>query len=229
MGEKAGMESNYPPCYYWYDNCLWWPDTGGEVVPDGLYPECGICGDVFHQTNSPLAASQSANTSTKLSFGLRLPCPSNHAYCIGCLSQYIISKLDPESSGKAPGAIVFPIRCPECSLDEWSEGLQDETAEKVLTKEHMVTWVRTVFVSFDLIIKLHFSIINSSWIVNPTTTALIPNALRSSTWMKKEKMHLQPVLCVSVSCAPTAKLFGMKVMYCLIWAFLVWFFRIIFI
>src|ERR1700691_2595567 len=70
-------------------------DSAGEgLVP--LSPSCGICGDSFIETFSPLSASLSANSSTRLPFGLRLPCPNQHSYCVGCLSRYIICKLDPD-------------------------------------------------------------------------------------------------------------------------------------
>lgn len=54
-----------------------------------------------------------------------------------------MSKLAPDVTGKVQeGKIVFPIRCPECPPGEWAEGFQDETAEKILSKENMVIWVR---------------------------------------------------------------------------------------
>jgi predicted Zn-ribbon and HTH transcriptional regulator len=117
----------------------------GDYKGEGLVhvnPNCGICGDTFQNTHSPLSASLSANSSTRLPFGLRLPCPNQHTYCVGCLSQYIISKLDPEGAGAAPEErIVFPIRCPECPSDLWMDGVQDDIAERILTKDRIALWV----------------------------------------------------------------------------------------
>lgn len=106
--------------------------------------KCGICGDGLQQTNSALVDPQpSGNSSAETPLGICLPCPSRHTYCIGCLSQHIMSKLDPDSNGKAPERhIIFPIRCPDCDLDQWSDGIQKETAKLVLKTEDMVTWVR---------------------------------------------------------------------------------------
>ncbi|KIM80225.1 hypothetical protein PILCRDRAFT_822749 [Piloderma croceum F 1598] len=104
-------------------------------------PTCGICKDHFQETHSPLSASLSANSSTHLPFGLQLPCPNKHSYCVGCLSQYITSKLDPLGTGRAPEEqIVFPIRCPECPLNEWADGIQDDVAERILTKDRIALW-----------------------------------------------------------------------------------------
>jgi hypothetical protein len=108
-----------------------------------IYPICGICQEVFQETHSPVSASLSANSSARLPFGLRLPCPNNHPYCAGCLSKYIISKLDPDGTGGAPDEqIVFPILCPECKSDQWADGIQDSVAERILTKDNLVLWVR---------------------------------------------------------------------------------------
>ncbi|KZT10255.1 uncharacterized protein LAESUDRAFT_672944 [Laetiporus sulphureus 93-53] len=108
---------------------------------DPLYPTCGICLETFRATHSPLKASASANSSSRLPFGLRLPCPGSHAYCLDCLSKHIRSKLDPndDNSGN-PETVVFPIRCPECSLTEWADGIPDEIAERILPQTDMVMW-----------------------------------------------------------------------------------------
>ncbi|KAL1695837.1 hypothetical protein GGG16DRAFT_86208 [Schizophyllum commune] len=110
-------------------------------IPNGA-PICGICLDVFQLTNSPIKAAASANSSSKLPFGLRLPCPSGHSYCIDCLSSHIKSKLDPsgDGTGAGPSAIVFPIRCPECSPEEWPTGITDDVAQRVLSEKGMVMW-----------------------------------------------------------------------------------------
>ena len=114
--------------------------TDKEPIP--LEPTCGICEDHFQETYSPVSASLTANSSTHLPFGLRLPCPNKHSYCIACLSQYIVSKLDPNGTGRAPEEqIVFPIRCPECPSDEWVNGIQDDIAERILTEDKITLWV----------------------------------------------------------------------------------------
>ncbi|KAL1746746.1 hypothetical protein HDZ31DRAFT_33531 [Schizophyllum fasciatum] len=110
-------------------------------VPDGA-PTCGICLDVFQLTHSPINASASANSSTKLPFGIRLPCPGAHAYCIDCLNSHIKSKLDPnnDGTGAGPSAVVFPIRCPECALEDWPSGITDDVARRVLSEKGLVMW-----------------------------------------------------------------------------------------
>ncbi|OSD08736.1 hypothetical protein PYCCODRAFT_1455722 [Trametes coccinea BRFM310] len=106
-----------------------------------LYPICGICMEPFQVTHSPVAAARSANSSSRLQFGTRLPCPRSHAYCISCLNGYIHSKLDPDGTGMVnQTAVIFPIRCPECSIAEWPEGIPDEVAGRVLSEKGMVLW-----------------------------------------------------------------------------------------
>lgn len=106
------------------------------------YPLCGICFEPFQLTHSPISASLAANSSAKLPFGLRLPCPGQHPYCISCLVEYIKGKLDPNGTGDMSTQIlVFPILCPECPITHWEAGIQDEVAEKVLDRESMSVWV----------------------------------------------------------------------------------------
>ncbi|KAJ7096690.1 hypothetical protein B0H15DRAFT_826053 [Mycena belliarum] len=107
-------------------------DMEGILSP---YATCGICMDPFQPTYTPYAASLSANSSSRLQFGLRLPCPQQHAYCVGCLASYIDSKLGGDS-----GIVVFPIRCPECPITDFIDGIPDEVAERILGKEKMVPW-----------------------------------------------------------------------------------------
>ncbi|KAF9459774.1 hypothetical protein BDZ94DRAFT_995454 [Collybia nuda] len=105
------------------------------------YPTCGICLEPFKVAHSPFNASVSANSSSRLPFGLRLPCPCEHSYCISCLTTYIQSKLDPEGIGSGKSAaIVFPIRCPECLLNDWPGGMTDDVAERILGENGMVQW-----------------------------------------------------------------------------------------
>ena len=109
-------------------------DGVSSTGPSSSYPTCGICLDVFVSVHSPYAASLAANSSSRLPYGLRLPCPEDHGYCLSCLTSYIQSKLD------GIGTIVFPIRCPECPLGEWVNGIPDEVAERVLDGSGMVSW-----------------------------------------------------------------------------------------
>lgn len=103
---------------------------------------CGICFEPFQATNSPISASLTANSSAKLPFGLRLPCPGQHPYCISCLAEYIRGKLDPNGTGDMnTNTLVFPIRCPGCPITDWETGIQDDVAEKVLDGESMFVWV----------------------------------------------------------------------------------------
>lgn len=106
-------------------------------------PECGICLEALQLTHSPRAASLSANSSRRLPFGVSLPCPGSHSYCLNCISAYILTKLDPEGSGAGNlDTFVFPIRCPECLPTEWTDGITDEVAERVLDAKSMLLWVR---------------------------------------------------------------------------------------
>ncbi|KAK7683547.1 hypothetical protein QCA50_013382 [Cerrena zonata] len=123
------------------------PDDDDDIKVDisqaaPLHPTCGICLENFKPTYSPIMASQSANSSAKLPFGLYLPCPKSHPYCGSCLQAYIMSKLDPggDGSGNASTDTVFPIRCPECSLLEWADGILDEIATKILSQHQMNIW-----------------------------------------------------------------------------------------
>lgn len=113
-----------------------------EGIITVAYATCGICMDAFQPTYSPYSASISANSSSRLQFGLRLPCPQQHAYCVGCLTSYIQSKLDPEGKGGGnSGIIVFPIRCPECPMTDFIDGIPDDVAGRILGPEKMVLWV----------------------------------------------------------------------------------------
>ena len=115
-------------------------NVGDKLV--NTYRTCGICGDTFEDVHSPITALLSANSSKSLPFGLHLPCLKQHAYCVGCFSQYILSKLDPDGTAGAPeDQTIFPIRCPECPSDEWVDGVPDDIAENILTEDGVVLWV----------------------------------------------------------------------------------------
>jgi hypothetical protein len=104
-------------------------------------PSCGICLEPIKLTHSPIKASVSANSSSKLPFGLSLPCPHAHSYCGDCLSSYIRSKLDPNGNGEGTfERIVFPVACPECPLTEWAVGIEEHVAVRVLSEKVMHIW-----------------------------------------------------------------------------------------
>ena len=109
-----------------------------------LKPTCGICFEEFQLVHSPINASNihKAASSTQLPFGISMPCPAAHTYCQACLGQYVKSKIDPSCDGTgSPDAIVFPLRCPECPIEIWEEGISESVAARVLSEEDMVTWV----------------------------------------------------------------------------------------
>ncbi|KAA1473977.1 hypothetical protein DENSPDRAFT_840520 [Dentipellis sp. KUC8613] len=109
--------------------------------PSSPYETCGICLEPFQPTHSPSTATRSANSSNRVQFGLRLPCPGEHGYCISCMQSYIRSRLDPNDDGSASAdAIVFPIPCPECRLADWPNGIQDPVAERVLEDKMIDLW-----------------------------------------------------------------------------------------
>ena len=131
--------------------------------------------DPFKPTNNPLSVSLMANSSSRLPFGLLLPCPKSHAYCLQCITNHIISKLDPKGDGTGNPGVVFPVRCLECSLDKWPDGIPDDTAAKVLDAEYMNIWVSIdVYTSIGTL-PYGFSIITGYLITPPNSTARIPN------------------------------------------------------
>ncbi|KAJ7598759.1 hypothetical protein C8J56DRAFT_814955 [Mycena floridula] len=108
---------------------------------NGPYQKCGICLEPFQVTNNPVRAAVSANVSARIPFGLCLPCPKEHSYCVDCLSTYIQSKIDPNGKGEGSlAAVVFPIPCPECKLLDWPKGIEVDVAERVLTEKGMISW-----------------------------------------------------------------------------------------
>jgi IBR domain, a half RING-finger domain len=140
----ADIEYALPKYTCLFSYYLYFPANPDPAAKESVSrnPTCGICEDHFQEAYSPLSALLSANSSTHLPFGLQLPCPNKHTYCVSCLSQYITSKLDPLGTGRAPEEqIVFPIRCPECPPDEWADGIQDDVAERILTKDRITLWV----------------------------------------------------------------------------------------
>lgn len=111
------------------------PDT-----PSLPFSICGICFDPFKPTYLPFSASRTATSSSRLPFGLQLPCPSRHEYCLSCLTGHIRSKLDPRDDGRATADVsVFPVRCPECEVKEYEIG--DDVANRVLGGKILSLWV----------------------------------------------------------------------------------------
>ncbi|KAI6003030.1 hypothetical protein EDD15DRAFT_2157678 [Pisolithus albus] len=105
------------------------------------YLSCGICFEPFQATHSPMAASKTATSSSRLNYGFRLPCPEEHAYCQPCLSHYILSKLDPDGNYNGVlQTVVFPIKCPGCLQGVWEEGISDEVAGRILSEKDMALW-----------------------------------------------------------------------------------------
>lgn len=118
----------------------------------------------FQLTNSPVAATTTATSHDRVAFGLFLPCPGSHGYCISCLSTYITSKLDPdEDGGGRMDIVVFPLLCPECSSQEWPQGIEDRVAERVLSEKAMELWVshRTYAISLPYFSSSRSSTIES--------------------------------------------------------------------
>lgn len=150
--------------------------------------------ETFKATHSPIAAAQSANSSSKLPFGLYLPCPKSHPYCAGCLQSYIMTKLDPEGDGSGnPSMVVFPLRCPECSLSEWADGIPDDVAARVLSEKNMTTWVgiphrMSLETSFNIDIPFG-SITRSYWIAYQGIIVLILAVLLWFNFMTTRMNH----------------------------------------
>jgi len=92
--------------------------------------------------------------------------------------------MDPEGigAGKA-AAVIFPIRCPECPLSEWADGIEDDVAKRILDENGMVQWVSTylsrplsMYVRFQ---PCHYSTIRRFLIHFPAFSARTQNVLRS--------------------------------------------------
>ncbi|KAG8849399.1 hypothetical protein FRB96_000841 [Tulasnella sp. 330] len=123
---KAIDASSYSPSPFILPSPVPKPTTG--------ILKCGICHEAFLQTRNPLKASQTPNSSSRVTFGQVFPCPGRHGYCIDCTTNYIRSKLEDGGSDR----IVFPIRCPECSPLVWQ--MDDETATSVLSPDLLDMW-----------------------------------------------------------------------------------------
>ncbi|KAG9009457.1 hypothetical protein FRB94_014256 [Tulasnella sp. JGI-2019a] len=96
---------------------------------------CGICAEEFRKVYNPIEASLKASgSSNPILYGLALSCPSEHEYCLSCMTSWLRTKLEGND-----GAPVFPIRCPECPRTvPWE--MDDETAVMVLGKDLLDAW-----------------------------------------------------------------------------------------
>jgi len=142
-GKSKAPDEPLPGTFLFVFPCI---NLTGSSTPEysksNPYPMCDICFEPFQVTNSPVSAALTANSSAKLQFGLRLPCPGQHPYCMPCLAEYIKGKLDPSGTGDmSTHTLVFPIRCPGCPITHWEIGIQDDVAVKVLDGESMSIWV----------------------------------------------------------------------------------------
>ncbi|KAG8888616.1 hypothetical protein FRB98_007289 [Tulasnella sp. 332] len=91
---------------------------------------CGICQERFYKTSDPLLATRSNLLPADFAiYGLTLPCPGQHNYCLACMNSYIRAKVDPDNeTGRRE---QLSIRCPECPREEgWR--MEDDTAVKLL-------------------------------------------------------------------------------------------------
>jgi len=168
-------------------------------------PTCGICLENFLMTVNPATVSKGPTSSTRLPFGLYLPCPQKHGYCIGCLTSYLQSKL---AEGKT-GSLVFPIRCPECPIDAWS--FEDEVAAKILDSVDMVQWVRIGAINGTTNTHRGDSTRKSYSTLSLVFTALtsvVLFVLRSKTTVRKHEGYVQ---LVPRQYASPARRCGMKV------------------
>ncbi|KAG8933603.1 hypothetical protein FRC02_011525 [Tulasnella sp. 418] len=109
------------------------PESKPKVEePDSV---CGICMESFYAVDYPIAMSlANAGKDEDRKFGLALACPRLHKYCLDCINQYIRTELEKGGEGR----IVFPMKCPECSRDDWA--MTDEVAERVLGQDVLNTW-----------------------------------------------------------------------------------------
>ena len=154
-------------------------------------PTCGICLECVLMTSNPATVSKGPTSSTRLPFGLYLPCPQKHGYCLGCLKSYLQSKL---AEGKT-GTLIFPIRCPECPINAWS--FEDEVAAKILDSADMVQWVcigitkrESKDIHRDDSIPRSCSTPSLAFTVQTST---VLSALKSKTTVRRRKANVQHV------------------------------------
>ena len=141
-------------------------------------------------TSNPATVSRGPTSSMRLPFGLYLPCPKKHGYCLGCLRAYLQSKL---AEGKT-GTLIFPIRCPECAVGAWS--FEDGVATKILDSEDMVQWVRIDAMQKSRSIHRSDSTLKSYSILSLAFTALtsaVLFVLRSKTAVRNREGYVRLV------------------------------------
>lgn len=109
-----------------------------------LLPQCGICMDQVSVSESPLASASRPSASSSTSTGIRLSCLGRHTYCLDCFTKYVLAAIDPQGDGSGqPEKVVFPIPCPECTLEECPTGVTDDDALRSLSFENSNLWVRS--------------------------------------------------------------------------------------
>jgi len=118
---------------------------------------------------------------------------------------YIRSKLDPEGNGGGcMDTIVFPIVCPECPIDQWTDGIPEEVAMKIFDEKGMVLWVKLallyVFTPFSPFIQHYQKLLDS------IPRHYCPNPRCSTLLQVQEDVNEQPqAVCPScdfVMCVP---------------------------
>jgi hypothetical protein len=87
-----------------------------------LTRECVICFD------DVIISSSKAGTSSRLREGKVLTC--GHSYCITCLSQYVLGKLQAPQN-------CYPVKCPK---DGCSTNLTDDEAKSLLPASKIQLW-----------------------------------------------------------------------------------------
>jgi hypothetical protein len=91
----------------------------------------------------PLQAASNAGGSASVSAGVRLSCIGGHVYCLDCLTQYVLKVIDPDGDGSCqPERLIFPIKCPECPLEDCPDGITDDDAVRALSERPLELWVR---------------------------------------------------------------------------------------
>ncbi|KAG8898180.1 hypothetical protein FRB99_007624 [Tulasnella sp. 403] len=102
------------------------------VIPKTI---CGICYSDFLPMDS-LRDELSIPPSSQNSFGVILPCPGRHNYCLVCVAAHIRTKIEDAANGRSG---LPPVRCPECPVQDGWE-VTDDVATKVLNGDLLEQW-----------------------------------------------------------------------------------------
>ena len=117
---------------------------------------CGICLEPVTKTVNPLLTARTPTSSSRLMFGVGLPCPGGHVYCLDCVISYIRSQLEEGGSHQT----VFPIRCPECPPQDYC--IDDAFASRVLEGDLLDLWhFRRLLESLPKVCR-HLKLLNTS-------------------------------------------------------------------